>query len=62
MTAARFVRFGVLRPVAQGLASSAAATVQAVPFIARPDVGAATTRLAAWLPRVRSLARTPFER
>ena len=61
-TAARFVRTSVLRPVARGLAASAATTVQVVPFIARPDVASATSRMTGWLPRMRSLARTAFER
>ena len=61
-TAARVLRFGVLRPVARGLASSAAATAQAVPLVARPDLASATARLSAWLPRVRTRVRTAFER
>lgn len=60
--AARFVRFGVLRPVARGLASSAATTVQAVPLVARTDFAYATSRVTAWLPRLRVRARTTIER
>lgn len=60
--AARFVRFGVLRPVARGLVSSAATTVQAVPLVARTDLACATSRFTAWLPRLRVRARTTIER
>ena len=61
--AVRYVRFGVLRPVARGLASSvAAASAQVSPYLARPELSTATSRISAWLPRVRARARTAFER
>ena len=61
-TAAVFAQFSVLRPVAQGLRSSARATIQAVPFVARTDVVGVTSRITAWLPRLRARARAAFER
>jgi hypothetical protein len=61
-TAAVFAQFSVLRPVAQGLRSSARATIQAVPFVARADVVGVTSRITAWLPRLRARARAAFER
>ena len=60
--AARFVRSGVLRPVARGLAASAASTAQVVPFVGRPELASAASRVTGWLPRVRSLARTALDR